>query len=452
MNEATQQQQQQLPKIDTLAGIRKAIASVDMNEETQQQQQQQQQLHKIDGLEGIRKAIASVDMKEETQQQQLPKIVEMRDETQQQHLPKVDTLEGIRKAIASVEMSEETQQQQQKLPKIYTLQDIRKAIAREEFETDLMEQIGKGFVALEQGQFYAADIQTLGSPPFPFQTDTPNNNYAAQTCVKSGYFLNSDYYVIKVASGGSPFETNSGLLQVYSQHTGKLEALLLDDGVLTELRTAAVGALVAKLLAPKQVRIIGVLGTGVQARYQLNMLANITDCQHVLVWGRTLSNAQAFQTELRTKGWHVELVKTPNELLEVCDLIVTTTSSRDPILGVDFMDWNKLAGRGVHITCIGSDAPGKSELASSLVEKADLLVADHLVQTTERGEFQQAIAKGLVTLTSILPLGKLVTQSDRHRQASGDNRLTIFDSSGVALQDCVVAEMVYETLKKMGLK
>jgi ornithine cyclodeaminase len=227
-----------------------------------------------------------------------------------------------------------------------------------------------------------------------------------------------------------------------------LEALLLDDGVLTELRTAAVGALAAKLLAPKQIRKIGLLGTGVQARYQLSMLANITACRHVVVWGRTESNAESFQTEMQDKGWNVELVKDPNDLLEFCDLIVTTTSAREAILGVD-LDWSKLKGRGVHITCIGSDAAGKSELAMSLVEKADLLVADHLLQTKERGEFEQAIATGLVTLESIVPLGKLVEQPDWHRQAKDDNRLTIFDSSGVALQDCVVAEMVYETLKKM---
>ena len=333
----------------------------------------------------------------------------------------------------------------QQLPKIYTLEDIRKAIAKDEFENDLMEQISKGFVALEQGKFCAAPIQTLGSPPFPFQ-DTPN--YSAQTCVKSGYFLGSDYYVIKVASGGHPFATNSGLLQVYSQHTGKLEALLLDDGVLTELRTAAVGAVAAKLLAPKQIHKIGFLGTGVQARYQLRMLANITSCRDVLVWGRTWSNAESFRTEMLDQGWNIELVKNENDLLEFCDLIVTTTSAREAILGVD-LDWSRLEGRGVHINCIGSDAPGKSELATSLVEKAELLVADHLPQTKERGEFEQAITKGLVKLESIVPLGKLVEQPDLHRQAKDDHRLTIFDSSGVALQDCVVAEMVYETLKKM---
>jgi ornithine cyclodeaminase len=86
------------------------------------------------------------------------------------------------------------------------------------------------------------------------------------------------------------------------------------------------------------------------------------------------------------------LVTNENDVLEFCDLIVTTASAQEAILGVD-LDWSKLEGRCVHINCIGSDAPGKSELATSLVEKADLLVADHLPQTKDQGEFEQAIAK-----------------------------------------------------------
>lgn len=98
-------------------------------------------------------------------------------------------------------------------PKIYSLEDIEKVVSAPEFRTKLIEGIKDGFVAYEKGEFFAAPIQTLGLPPFPF---LEVDGYAAQTCVKSGYFRGHEHYVIKVASGGYPMP-NSGLMQVYSQ-------------------------------------------------------------------------------------------------------------------------------------------------------------------------------------------------------------------------------------------
>jgi ornithine cyclodeaminase len=331
----------------------------------------------------------------------------------------------------------------QHVPSLYTLEEINKVISKPSFETDLIHAIQEGFVALEKGEFFACPIQTMGLPPFPFVENV--DGYNAQTCVKSGYFKGQDYYVIKVASGGYPME-NSGLMQVYSQKSGKLEALLLDDGILTEIRTAAVGALAAKLLAPKQIRAIGIMGTGIQARYQLNMLPTATDCRKVFVWGRSASKAQAFRDEMVQKGWQVSIAETTTQLLEECDLIVTTTCAREPLL----RRLAEITSRqtGLHITCIGADAPGKTELDPEVVAKADLLVADTIQQTVERGEFQKAVADGLVDKASIVSLGNLITREDLHRKESMDQRITVFDSSGVALQDCVVSQMTYDALRQ----
>lgn len=143
------------------------------------------------------------------------------------------------------------------VPQIFTLQEINKATSSLTFAADLVKAIGDGFVAYSNGKFNACPIQTMGAPPMaPFQ-DSNKAEYAAQTCVKSGYLTGESHYVIKVASGGYPFPSNSGLMQVFSQTTGRLEALLLDEGILTELRTAAVGAVVAKILAPKNISCIG---------------------------------------------------------------------------------------------------------------------------------------------------------------------------------------------------
>lgn len=325
--------------------------------------------------------------------------------------------------------------------KVYTVDQIRSVIDEPSFATNLIEAIKRGFVAYEKGKFFSAPIQTMGVPPFPFiQAD----GYAAQTCVKSGYFLNEDYYVIKVASGGNPWP-NSGVMQLYSQSNGKLVSILLDDGVLTEIRTAAVGSLAAQLLAPKNIRCIGVVGTGVQARYQVAMLSLVTNCRHLLVWGRSRTKGQGFCDEMSSKGWDAKLSEKADDLLGECDFIITVTCTREPVLGLDPDAIASIKGP-LHITCIGADAPSKHELNPALVRKADLLVADSIDQTAHRGEFQQAIREGLVSHESILPLGKLIETRDAHRTEK-DSRITIFDSSGVALQDCVVAQMALKALQ-----
>jgi ornithine cyclodeaminase len=232
------------------------------------------------------------------------------------------------------------------------------------------------------------------------------------------------------------------MMQIYSQKTGKMEALLLDEGILTELRTAAVGSLATKLLGPKTIETIGIIGTGIQARYQLDMLSAITDCKNVLVWGRTPSKVDAYTSEFAGKGYNIQPVKSsPDDLLENCDLIVTTTCSREAILGNSMSSTMKCK----LVTCIGADAPGKYELNPSLVAKADLLVADTAAQSVERGEFQKAVGDGLIKQGSIVSLGTLIEQTELHRK-DNDDRLIIFDSSGVALQDCVVSSLVVQRL------
>ena len=243
-----------------------------------------------------------------------------------------------------------------------------------------------------------------------------------------------------------------------------LEAILLDEGILTELRTAAVGAVAAQLLAPdlNGCSCIGILGTGIQARYQLRYLTHVTKCRKVKVWGRTEEHVEAFIDDMETEGWNVIEVDTPQHLLD-CSLVVTTTSSREPLLNCTSKDSKGRSGNGkkrskleikhpLHITCIGSDSTGKIELDPELVASADLLVADSRLQTKERGEFEEALKRGMVSLDDIVELGELAAKEKLHRKrlvdggTSNDAKLTIFDSSGVAVQDCVIATMVTEAL------
>jgi ornithine cyclodeaminase len=255
-------------------------------------------------------------------------------------------------------------------PRIATKREIEAITSDPNFDERLITAIAHGFRIWSKGGFQSAPIQTLGAYPLaPFrviQNMANTDSYSSQTCVKSGYMVDGDYYVIKVASGGFPFP-NSGCMQLYSQDTGKLAAILMDDGILTELRTAAVGALAAKLLAPQQICCIGILGTGIQARYQLRYLKHVTDCRRVLVYGRTPAHVEAFLSECSQEGWFIQAVECADQLLQRCQLIVTTTSAREPLLGSTYNnrsqegDVDSKLKLPIHITCIGSDAPGKME-------------------------------------------------------------------------------------------
>lgn len=326
----------------------------------------------------------------------------------------------------------------QELPRLFTLEEIKRVTSIDSFLDELITAIRQGFAQFDS--FFAAPIQTLGAPPAPPFVSSGSDSYSAQTCVKSGYFPNQAYYVIKVAGGGQPWPANSGLLQLFSQKTGRLEALLLDEGMLTELRTAAIGALAVQLWAPRIVTKIGILGCGVQARYQLMLLSRVLPCRNLMVFGRSSSKVQVYVEEMTKLGWDVTIASFPNELLESCQVIVTTTSAREPLL-------TGLPCEGARtpavklIVCIGSDAPGKAEVATSILDAADLRVADDPEQSRERGEYQR-----LGPEQHVCSLRDGIVNSALHRQDENDNRLVIVDSSGVALQDCVIAQLVHDQL------
>jgi ornithine cyclodeaminase len=355
---------------------------------------------------------------------------------------------------------QQQQQQEQSLPRVVTLSEIEEVVSSDGFATRLVDAILEGFVSYSRGDFNAPPIQTMGAPPMaPFEGrgggGDGGGEYSAQTCVKSGYLASSSHYVVKVASGGRPFPANSGNVQLYSQSTGALVAIFLDDGLLTELRTAAAGAAAARLLSPDLLddgrptsSTVGVVGTGMQARHQLRYLKCVTDCRRALVWGRTESNVRKFVEDMSAEGWDVRSVGDADDLLDSCGLIVTTTSSRAPLLG----GARGARRRPLHVTCVGSDSTGKKELDDAFVASADLLVADSRLQTAERGEFEDAVRSGLVDVGDVVEIGELAHRRALHRGRGvgddGDCRLTIFDSSGVAVQDCVIASMVYESLRR----
>ena len=305
--------------------------------------------------------------------------------------------------------------------------------------TQLIEEIETGFVLYSEGK--------VNVPPVGFLhfDDPPGDVH-----IKYGFVSGDDYYVLKMASG---FYNNSeldlpvadGVILVFSQKTGELKLILLDKCWLTDMRTAAAGAVAAKHLAPKTIHDIGIVGTGVQARMQLEMLRTVVDCQSCFIWGRDSTKVQGMLDDLRASesiqawGLDIQAAETLDDLVSDCNLIVTTTSARNPLIRGDQVR------KGTHITAMGSDDDGKQELEAALLAKADRVVADSISQCSQYGECLHAIQGGLIEEGSILELGQVIKNPAIGR--TSEDQITIVDLTGVAIQDIQIAKMVDRALQ-----
>ena len=208
-------------------------------------------------------------------------------------------------------------------------------------------RIEEGFIAFSKGQVQVPPVQA-----FAFAKAN------GDCCVKSAYMEGSKTFTVKVATGfydnpSKGLPSNDGLMMVFCAHTGQPLALLKDEGWLTGIRTALAGRLAARLLAPRHVRAIGMLGTGEQARMQLEQLMSVTDCRQVIVWGRSEEGVEAYRQFASTLGFVVHTAASPEDIARGANLIVCATPSREPLLKSDWLQ------PGTHITAVGADAVGK---------------------------------------------------------------------------------------------
>ena len=310
----------------------------------------------------------------------------------------------------------------------------------------VIREMETGFVLYSEGQ---VEVPPVGFLHFE---EPPGDVH-----IKYGFVSGDEYYVLKMASGfynnadlGLPI--SDGLLLVFSQKTGELKLILLDKCWLTDVRTAAAGAVAAKHLAPKNVHRIGIVGTGVQARMQLEMLRDVVDCASCLVWGRDSTKVQRMIADLRASesvqawegGVEIEAAPTLDDLVSQCNLIVTTTSARSPLIRADQVQ------QGTHITAMGSDDHGKQELEAEVLGKADLVVADSVSQCVDHGECFGAVREGHIAADSILELGNVIKNGEIGRTT--EDQITVADLTGVAIQDIQIAKMVARALGDAPLR
>jgi len=228
-------------------------------------------------------------------------------------------------------------------------------------------------------------------------------------------------------------------MAVFDATTGLPVALLLDNGFLTDIRTAAAGALAADLLARRAIDVVGVLGSGVQARWQIRCLASVRAMGRVIAWSQTEAHLAKYCDEMTAEGFHMSAAATAEEVCRAADLLVTATPSRTPLVRADWLR------PGVHVTALGSDSPGKQELEAACLDTADLVVVDRFAQCAAFGELKHALDAGLLTRNDVH--GELgIVAAGRKPGRTGDAQITIADLTGVGFQDTAIASAALEWL------
>jgi ornithine cyclodeaminase len=214
-----------------------------------------------------------------------------------------------------------------------------------------------------------------------------------------------------------------------------LLTILQDEGHLTDIRTAAAGAVAAKYLAPKNLGCIGIIGAGTQARLQLEYLREVTPCRKVLLWARSAERARA----LHVDGFAIEVVPNVSVLAAEARLIVTTTSSNKWLLGVAHVH------PGTHITAVGADGGGKQELEPKLFALSVVCAVDSRGQCLQFGDSSFAIRQNWIQPELLVELGELISNEQIRRHSAQD--ITIADLTGVAVQDIAIADLVLRRMQ-----
>jgi ectoine utilization protein EutC len=296
-------------------------------------------------------------------------------------------------------------------------------------DLELVEVIERAFAALAGGGVVMPPILSMAL-----------HESNAEVDVKTAFIPGFDGFAIKVSPGffDNPkidLPSLNGLMILFSARTGLVEALYLDNGYLTDLRTAAAGAVAARHLAPARVETAGIIGTGVQARLQARAAHLVRPFSRLLIHGRDMEKARACATELSaTLGLPAEAVDDPAALVRESQLVVTTTPARVPILRAEWLH------PGLHITAMGSDQPGKTEIDPAAIAAADLYVCDRASQAETSGELEAALGVGLWTGGRPVELGEVIAGTAPGRPSA--QAVTICDLTGTGAQDTAIATHV----------
>lgn len=227
---------------------------------------------------------------------------------------------------------------------------------------------------------------------------------------------------------------------LFDADTGKIRAVI-GGNLLTALRTAAAAAVSVAYLARKDAKVLGIIGAGHQAKFQLEAIAGQRKFEKIVAWNRSPEKLKGLATISESLGLPFQSVSQP-ELGAQSDVIVTITSSFVPILK------STNVKPGTHIACMGTDTKGKQEVDTALLATANVFT-DEIAQAVSIGECQHAIASGVLKLDDISELGSVIIGNHVGRRS--DHEITVYDGTGVALQDLAVANVVLERVIQQGV-
>jgi ectoine utilization protein EutC len=322
---------------------------------------------------------------------------------------------------------------------ILTEAEIRSCVGLNE---EAFSAVANGFTSLAAGEVTLPPIVRIDVPEHMGEVD-----------IKTAYVRGLDSFAIKIAAGffqnyrlGLP--TGSGMMVLVSARTGRPEAVLLDNGYLTDVRTGAAGALAARYLARKRVETAGVIGSGMQARYQMRALKQVRDFQQLMVYGIVLDQVEEYAAEMASVlGVEVVQAADVETVVRNSDVVVTCTPAKEPYLKAEWLH------PGLHITAMGTDAEDKQELYADALGRADLLVCDRKSQSFRLGEFHNGLEAGVISEDDpIIELGELT--SGRKPGRESEEEITICDLTGVGVQDTAIALLAYQKAmeKDLGLR
>lgn len=257
--------------------------------------------------------------------------------------------------------------------------------------------------------------------------------------VKTAYVPGLDGFAIKISPGffnnpkiGLP--SLNGLVVVFDSKTGIVKTVLLDNGLLTDIRTAAAGAVAARYLAPKNIHTAGVIGAGTQAKLQIKALKLERDVERVLVWARDAEKAHLYAEQMAAEiACQVDVAQSARQCVAQSQCVITTTPAEQALIHADWLHEN------LHITAVGSDAPNKMELDPLIFKHADRFIVDRKSQSIAQGELRPVLQAGLINQSvNVDELGELCAGLKPARES--ESQITVCDLTGTGLQDTAIAD------------
>ncbi len=227
---------------------------------------------------------------------------------------------------------------------------------------------------------------------------------------------------------------------LFDPDTGRLSALV-GGNYLTAVRTAASSAVSIAHLARRDAKVLGMVGAGHQSAFQLRAAAEQRAFEKVVAWNPHPEMLPQLAEVAASLGLPFEAV-TPEALGAEADVIITITSAFEPLL---MRDWIR---PGTHIACMGTDTKGKMEVDAALLAAATVF-ADEVAQSVSIGEAQHAVAAGLLAEGDITPIGAVINGA--HPGRTSDTEITLFDGTGVGLQDLAVASVAARLAEEQGV-